>query len=439
MSQLARTEPQPCIVIVGGGAGGLELATRLGRQLGAGRQARIVLVDGSPTHIWKPLLHEVATGALNTGEDEVNYFAHAYRNGYEFELGYMQALDRQQRRIRLAPVTDEQGEQLAPARDIGYDWLVLAVGAEANDFGTPGVREHCLFLNTPADAERLRKQLLALTFRASANPAGVQPVRVSIVGGGATGVELAAEMHHTVCELHQYGARLSPADFTLRIIEGAGRILATAPESLSHYATDELQKRHIEVLANSLVKRVDADAIELADGRRVASDLCVWAAGVKAPAWLAGLDGLPVNKVNQLLVDTRLQTADPRVLAIGDCAAAPDGEGGRPLAATAQVAHQQARYLARELPRRLRGQGGAPFVFKPQGMMVSLGKNKAVGSLAAVVGPKRNYHVEGRSAKLIYVSLYRMHQAAVHGWLLATLLFIGDKLRGVARPTLKLH
>jgi NADH dehydrogenase len=91
------SKPLHRIVIVGGGAGGLELATKLGRELGGKKKAHVILVDGSPTHIWKPLLHEVATGALNTGEDEVNYFGHGYRNGYQFEFGWMQGVDRERK------------------------------------------------------------------------------------------------------------------------------------------------------------------------------------------------------------------------------------------------------------------------------------------------------------------------------------------------------
>ncbi|KIA81253.1 NAD(P)/FAD-dependent oxidoreductase [Chromobacterium amazonense] len=437
---LSRNAALPRIVIVGGGAGGLELATRLGRTLGARHRAQIVLVDGSPTHIWKPLLHEVATGALNTGEDEVNYFAHGYRNGYDFEFGYMTGLDQAQRTIRLSAIQSQDGSELSPARDVSYDWLVIAVGAQANDFGTPGVAEHAMFLNTPADAEKLRHRVLEQAFRASGAAAPARALSIAIVGGGATGVELAAELNHTMCELHHYGARLQPERVKISVIEGAERILAAAPPSLSAYAEEQLAAKRIQVLTNSLVAAVEADGVALKDGRKIEADITVWAAGVKAPAWLATLDGLEVNRVNQLVVDTRLHCAGGDcIYAMGDCAAAPDGDSGRMLSATAQVAHQQARYLADELARRLDDKPARPFVFKPQGMMVSLGKHTAVGSLAAVVGPKRDYHVEGRGAKLIYASLYRMHQAAVHGWVLAVLLFIGDKLRRAARPALKLH
>ncbi|AXK40904.1 NAD(P)/FAD-dependent oxidoreductase [Crenobacter cavernae] len=437
---MSNTSKRPRIVVVGGGAGGLELATRLGRTVGARREAKIVLVDGSPTHIWKPLLHEVATGALNTGEDEVNYFAHGYRNGYEFEFGYMEGLDRARQVVRVAPIHGSDGTLLSPAREIPYDWLVLAVGSQANDFGTAGVAEHAMFLNTPTDAEKLRRRILELAFAISTGADSGRRLGMAIVGGGATGVELAAELNHTMRELHQYGSRLSTDRVEISVIEGADRILVAAPPSLSQYAEEQLERRQIRVLTNSRVAAVTADGVELADGRRVPADVTVWAAGVKAPAWLAELDGLAVNRVNQLKVGRDLLCeGETRVFAIGDCAAAPDGDSGRTLSATAQVAHQEAKWLAGSITAKLRGKEVAPFVFKPQGMMVSLGKHTAVGSLASVVGPKRDYHVEGLGAKMIYASLYRMHQAVVHGWALAALLYCGDKLRRVARPALKLH
>lgn len=437
---LSRSSAVPRIVIVGGGAGGLELATRLGRSLGKHHRASVTLVDGAPTHVWKPLLHEVATGALNTGEDEVNYFAHGYRNGYEFEYGYMEAIDPARQTLRLAPIHSRDGSCLSPARDIPYDWLVMAVGAGSNDFGTPGVADYAQPLNTPDDANRLRIRLLENVFRCSSDPARQRTLSIAIVGGGATGVELAAELNHTLCELHAYGARLPPERVAITVIEASGRLLAAAKPALSSYAADQLTAKGITVLTDSSVARVGADHVELKNGQTLAADITVWAAGIKAPGWLAELAGLTVNRLNQLEVDGWLRClGQTRIYAIGDCASAPEGDSERRLPATAQVAHQQARWLADELTRGITGKTGKPFVFKPQGMLVSLGKHTAVGDLAALVGPKRDYHVEGRSAKLFYTSLYRLHQAEVHGWLLAILLFIGDKLRRVARPALKLH
>ncbi|HWV10067.1 MAG TPA: FAD-dependent oxidoreductase, partial [Pseudomonas sp.] len=185
------------IVIVGGGAGGLELATRLGRTLGKRGQARITLVDANLTHIWKPLLHEVAAGSLNSSEDELNYVAQAKWNRFEFQLGRMSGLDRAARQITLAATLDERGGVLMPERQLSYDSLVIAVGSTTNDFGTPGAAEHCIFLDTREQAERFHRQLLSHYLRAHAGQGeNTEQVSVAIVGAGATGVELAAELHH---------------------------------------------------------------------------------------------------------------------------------------------------------------------------------------------------------------------------------------------------
>ncbi len=427
------------IVVVGGGAGGLELATKLGRTLGSAKRAKVVLVDGSATHIWKPLLHEVATGALNTGEDEVNYFGHAWRNHYQFEFGWMAGVDRERKVIQVAAVLDQDGKEIAAPREIAYDTLVLALGAIANDFATPGAKEHCMFLNNPVEAEQLRKKILDLSFAVGISGNSVRKLNIGIVGGGPTGVELAAEIDHTIREMHIYGAELSPAQLEITIIEGMNRILAGAPESLSEYATESLAERGILVANNSRVVEVTEQGFVLADGRKIDSDIRVWVAGVKGADWLTTL-GLKTNRLNQIEVTATLQTlTDKHIYAIGDCASCSPNDDGVILPATAQVAHQQAEWLAEAIWQQLTGREVLPFVFKPQGMMVSLGKHTAVGSLASIVGPKRNYYVEGRGAKLIYASLYRMHQAAVHGWMLTGLLWVGDKLRRVARPSLKLH
>lgn len=271
-------------------------------------------------------------------------------------------------------------------------------------------------------------------------------LRIGIVGGGATGVELAAEIHHTICTLRSYGANLFQEQLDMTLLEGGDRVLGGAHPSLSSFARKELEKRKISVRTNSFIKSVSEKGFLLSDGTLLEKDIKVWTAGIKAPDWLAKI-GLKTNKFNQLLVNERLQCLDFEdrgIFAFGDCAAAPwrsekkDGPS-KLLPATAQVAHQQAEWLSSFLEARLSNKEVPPFQFKPQGMLVSLGEGTAVGSLAAWVGPKRDYYVEGRGAKALYSSLYRMHQAVLYGWTRAALLFVGDKLRKVALPQLKLH
>jgi len=428
------------IVVVGGGAGGLELVTLLGKSLGKKRLALPTLLDGSPTHIWKPLLHEVATGALNTGEDELNYFSHGHSSGYEFQYGWMTGLDRKKKQIHIGPINDYTGKPISGPRDLSYDTLVLAVGGISNSFGTPGVDKHCICLDTPADAELLRRQILSQALSVVLGSAPSGRLRIGIVGAGATGVELAAEIHHTICELRNCGANLFQEQLEMTLMEGGPRILAGSHQSLSEFATKELRKRNIDVKTNCIIKSVNEKGFVLQDGSVLEKDIKIWTAGIKAPDWLSTL-GLQTDKVNRVKTNEYLQSLDdPSIFALGDCASVPWGKDHNVcLPATAQVAHQEAEWLVKKLKARLENKNVEPFVFKPQGMLVSLGEGTAVGSLAAIVGPKRDYYVEGRGAKALYSSLYRMHQGVLYGWTRAMLLLIGDKLRHVALPQLKLH
>src|SRR5688572_3698512 len=226
------------IVIVGGGAGGLELATRLGDRLGRNRRARVILVDCARTHLWKPLLHEVAAGSMDLYEHDLDYLAQARWHHFEFQLGRMDGLDRTRRVVKIAPTYDEnETEELIKRREIAYDTLVLAVGSRTNDFGTPGAREHAISLDTPKQAEYFHHRLINACIRANAQTAPVRPeqLNVAIIGGGATGVELAAELHKTTRQLLAYGfEKIDPErDLQLSIIEAGPRILAALPERLA--------------------------------------------------------------------------------------------------------------------------------------------------------------------------------------------------------------
>uniref|UniRef100_UPI00262ABAD5 NAD(P)/FAD-dependent oxidoreductase n=2 Tax=unclassified Pseudomonas TaxID=196821 RepID=UPI00262ABAD5 len=222
------------ILIVGGGAGGLELATRLGRTLGKRGKAKVTLVDANLTHIWKPLLHEVAAGSLNSSEDELNYVAQAKWNHFEFQLGRMTGLNRAEQRITLSATLDERGEVLVPERQLGYDSLVIAVGSTTNDFGTAGAAEHCLFLDTREQAERFHSQLLSHYLRAHASQSDTtEQINVAIVGAGATGVELAAELHHAAHQLAAYGLdSIHPENMRITLIEAGPRVLPALPERI---------------------------------------------------------------------------------------------------------------------------------------------------------------------------------------------------------------
>ncbi|MCW7537655.1 NAD(P)/FAD-dependent oxidoreductase [Aquabacterium sp. A7-Y] len=427
------------VVIIGGGAGGLELAARLGDSAGREGLADVVLVDSALTHLWKPLLHEVAAGTLDHQETEVDYLQQARRHHFRFHLGSMAGLDRAARQVWLEPLIDEEGEEIAPRRALDYDTLVISVGSIVNDFGTPGVREHALALNTPADARRFHRRLLAACARSELQSGG--PVEIVIVGGGATGVELAAELSESVAEIASYGARLQqlPQAVRLRIVEAGPRLLAAMPEHVAQTVHEDLRRAGVDVLTAQRVKEVAPDHVRLGDGSRLPAEITVWAAGIQAPPVLAQTDGLERNKLGQLVVRTTLQTTlDDAVFALGDCASCVPAPGAAPVPPRAQAAQQEARLLASSLERHLRGEPLQPFAFKDKGALVSLGRRNAVGR---VIGQMtgRGFTFEGLLARLTYWGLQRQHMAALHGTARTVLATVGGWLTGRSQPRVKLH
>ncbi len=430
------------IVVVGGGAGGLELVTRLGNKLGKKRKARVTLVDAGLTHVWKPLLHEVASGSLDASANEINYRAHARKHHYEFQLGRMSGLDRVSREVIIAPFHDDDGAEVVPERHIKYDTLVIAVGSTANDFGTPGAQDHCLFLDSLKQARRFHNLMLNAFLRKNHEALQGQEhsLNISIIGAGATGVELAAELRLASRELPVYGMNhLQPSDVSISVIEAADRILPALPARLSAAANQQLEHQNIRVLCGQPVSEVGAASVTLKDGTELASDMTIWAAGIKAPAFLAELDGLEVNKGNQLVVEQTLQTTnDDRIFAFGDCAACPQPDSDRPVPPRAQAAHQQADTLFKTLRHRLSGDDAVPFVYNDHGSLINFSRYTTVGNLMGNLSG-RSMYIEGKVARLFYLSLYRMHQVALHGPLRTGVIWLMDRISRAMHPRLKLH
>jgi NADH dehydrogenase len=387
------------------------------------------------------LLHEVAAGTLRVDTDGLDYFAHARAHGFAFELGHMRGLHRTRREITLDPVTDASGTEIVPGRRLAYDTLVVAVGSVLNDFGVPGVTEHCLYLDNPAQAERIYQQVFGRFLRghAEAGSAGGRRLRFAIVGGGATGVELAAELRHAARELVGYGLRgFDPdRDIEVRLIEAAPSVLPALPERLQLATEQALDQLGVEIDTGEQVERVTADGVQTRSGRFLPADLIVWTAGVKGPAWLAELDGLEVNQLNQLKVDRTLKvTGDEHIFAIGDCAACPQPGSERPVPPRAQAAHQQGHLLARSLIRRLEGKSLLPFTYKDYGSLISL-SSSSIGNLMGNLF--KSITIEGFVARLAYLSLYKKHQISQHGLSEVTLMALANLLHRRTRPQLKLH
>ncbi len=431
------------VVVVGGGAGGLELVRRLGKKLGRRKKASVTLVDKRRTHLWKPLLHEIAAGSMDLGTHEIDYLAQAYWHGFTFRLGGLIGIDRGERLIRLSPVFDEEGREVTPARAIGYDTLVISIGSLTNDFGTRGVKTHAISLETPQEAERFHKRLVNACMRAHAQTEPLRPeqLQVAIIGAGATGTELAAELHKTTRQLVAYGLdRIDPdKDIKIHLIEAAPRILPALPERLSDAAVKLLEKLKVQVHTGARVTEVTATGVTLASGVTIPAELVVWAAGVKAPDLLKDIGGLETNAINQLVVRPTLQTTrDDAIFAFGDCAACPwlGHEGIVP--PRAQAAHQQASHLAKQIPRRIAGTPLRDWHYRDLGSLVSLGNYSTVGSLMGkLMGG--SLFIEGFIAGLMYKSLYKMHQLALHGPVKVALDTLARIITRRTEPVVKLH
>lgn len=431
--------PTPRIVIVGAGAGGLALATRLGRTLGKRKRAEIVLLDRDTTHVWKPLLHELAIGVLNSSMDEVDLRGHSSAHLYRFQRGSLTGINREQQTLQLAPIHDEDGQEVLPAHELAYDYLVMAIGSVSNDFGTPGVAEHCHFIDSPEQAKAFQRDMIN-TFLRYTDPSLRQHTQltIGIVGGGATGVELAAELFDASRMLNAYGVTaLDNQQISVHLLEAAPRLLPGLSERVSQTVKTELESMGVTVHTDTAVKEAQAHQLLTGDDEVIKTDINVWAAGIKAPPFLAEL-GLSTNTKNQIEVNSTLQSVDDeKIFALGDCASCPMGEDST-VPPRAQAAHQQAKLLAKNLLNQLEGKPLADFRYRDHGSLVSLARYDAVGNLMRS-SASRGLFLEGWLARQAYASLYRMHQLSIHGAPKTGLAWLVDKLNRYLKPRMKLH
>jgi NADH dehydrogenase len=267
-------------------------------------------------------------------------------------------------------------------------------------------------------------------------------LHVVIIGAGATGTELSAELHQAARGLVAFGLdKIDPEkDIKITLVEAAPRILPALPERLSEATASVLNKIGVELKVGSRVTNVSDKGVTLADGEFIPSELVVWAAGVKGPDVLSKLDGLEVSRANTLLVKPTLQTTkDDNVFVIGDAAhLVPDGETS-PIPPRAQAAHQESTHLVRQLQRRINGETNlTPFKYRDFGSLVSLGHYSTVGNLMGFVSGK-SMRIEGWFAKIMYRSLYKMHEMALHGPIKVALDTISRTLTRRTEPQIKLH
>ncbi|MGO4332000.1 NAD(P)/FAD-dependent oxidoreductase [Cupriavidus sp. 2TAF22] len=433
------------IVIVGGGAAGLQVATRLGRRLGKRGLAEVILIDRSPTHLWKPLLHEVAAGRLEPVVHHTSFALQAERHRFRFVQGELQAVDRSNRTISIALSGTGDGEN-GQVQSIAYDKLVLAVGGVTQYFGVPGAREHALTLDSVSSAEEVRERVFTALRRRTAladtqQQAQSAKMRVAIVGAGATGVQLAAQLRRTSRVLNRYGIhRLDPvAGVDICLIEASPAVLPGMGTRIAARVGEQLASLNIRVQCNAKVTSVSQDGLTVAGQPPMPTDIVIWAAGVAAPA-LLGTFQLPVNAKGQIRVLPTLQcVVDEHIYAIGDCASCRLRDLEAELPTRAQVAYQQALYLAKALPQHLAGKSAAGFRYRDHGSLVALAGSSTIAKLAATPGKDDGWHVEGRLAALLHHAIYRRHVINIHGWLRALGMTLAQGLERLLAAGSRLH
>ena len=434
------------VVIVGGGAGGLELATKLGNTLGKKKVAEIILIDAKKTHVWKPLLHEIAAGSLNPDKDELEYLAQAHWHHFKFRYGRVNQVDSKNKTVSIEPTYDIDGTEIIPLRKIKYDTLVLSVGSTVNDFNIPGAKEFAVALDTQDQAERFHQKLHNSILRAQTQKGSVQPgqLEVVIVGGGATGVELAAELHKATREMTAYGLdRVNPdRDISIYLVEASKRLLPALPPKISASVESELRKLNVKLFLGERVTKVTKEGIETQSGKKILSSLVVWAAGIKAPEFLSQIKGIETNSIHQIKVESTLQsTSNTDIYAFGDCAACPVKPGSDLLVPPrAQAAHQQASMLYKSIKSKvLKPNKALPnYVYKDYGSLVNLGRYSTVGNLmGSLLGG--SMFVEGLIARLMYLMLYQMHLSALHGVVSVVFRLLGKIISRRTEARVKLH
>jgi NADH dehydrogenase len=379
-SRRADTAGQPRVVVVGGGFGGLTAIRRLARQ-----PVRVTLVDKNSYSTFQPLLYQVATAGLTSADVAYPLWSAARKAGAAFRKGEVARIEPESRQLLLAD-----------GASIGYDYLILATGVGAAFFGVPGAAEHSYSLYTRRDAIVLRDRVMAELEQRSV-PGDDRELAITIVGGGATGVELAG----TLAELRNIAMpaafpEIDAARMRVRLIEQSPALLAPFRPRLRDYARDELLARGVDVRLGTTIKHVRADSVLLADGDVLSSDITAWAAGVSAPEWVAKL-GLPTGRGGRLRTGEDLRvTGQDRIFAVGDLAAA----GEAPLPQLAQPAIQEGRHAATQILRLIAGQPTSPMTYKDKGIMATIGHRSAVVELPIGI------RVRGTIAWLAWLALH---------------------------------
>ena len=370
----------PRVVVAGAGFGGLAAARRLAQ---AG--VHTTLIDRNVYASFQPLLYQVATGGLAGSDVAYPVRAAGRRHGVLFRHGELARIDPAARQITLAD-----------GATAGYDYLILATGVAAAYHGVPGAAEHSLGLYTRHDAIVLRDAIMAALDRISRTGLR-EDVAVTVIGGGATGVELAGSLADLRGNaLPAYFPEIDPARVHITLVEHGPALLAPFHPALGDYTRRQLAGRGVQVRLGTAVAEITAGKVVLADGTVLASDITVWAAGVAAPAAVSTW-GLPQGAGGRILTRADLRiVGEDRIFGIGDIALT----GGQPLPQLAQPALQMGKHAADQVRRLAQGRPTTPFRYRDRGIMATIGYRSAVVELP------RGLRFHGTIAWLAWLALH---------------------------------
>ena len=374
----------PHAIIVGAGFAGLSAVRGL-RKAGV----RVTIIDRNLYSTFQPLLYQVATGGLNPGDIAYPVGGFTARRGTRYTRGELAAIDAQARTIKL---TD--------GRELGYDYLVLATGVSANYFGVKGAAENTFGLYTRADSIMLRDHIMSGFELLNADPDSHREFDITVVGGGATGVEMAGTLGELRREvLHATFPDVDPSRVHVQLVEMASALLMPFHPRLREYTRKQLAARGVDIRLDTRILEVLPDRVVLGDGQSLPSDLTVWAAGVAAPRPVAGWN-LPQGSGGRILIgpDLRVQGED-RIFAIGDIALYPD----EPSPQLAQPALQEGRHAAAQVVRLLHGEPTEPFSYHDKGIMATIGRKSAVVQLG------RGARITGTLAWFAWLALHLLY------------------------------
>jgi NADH:quinone reductase (non-electrogenic) len=353
-------ENAPRVIVVGAGFAGLAAVAELDRV-----GAQVLLIDQNIYSTFQPLLYQVATGGLNPGDVAYPLRTLARRRAAGFRPGELAGIDSAGRRITLSDGTV-----------LDYDYLVLGTGVSAAYYGVTGAAEHTFGLYTRRDAVLLRDHIMARLERLDIEGPGGQ-VNFTVVGGGATGVELAGALAELRADEDAF-PDVDPVTVHIRLVEMAPALLAPFHPKLQRYALAELRRRGVDVHLDTKISEITGDQVILANGDKLPSDVTVWAAGVSAPA-AVGAWGLPQGRGGRIEVRPDLRvTGQDRIFATGDIALIE----GQPLPQVAQPAIQTGRHAGKQIALLMAGRPTQPFHYHDKGIMATIGRRSAVVQLA---------------------------------------------------------